>query len=53
MQRKQVAGKMQISKTKVLLQCAANRTFNTWRGQQKNRSESISMQTGVTHGPNV
>lgn len=27
--------------------------MNTWRAQQQNGSESIPMETGITHGPNV
>lgn len=27
--------------------------LNTWGGQQENRSESIPMEAGITHGPNV
>lgn len=26
---------------------------STWRGQQKNGPESVAMEIGITHGPNV
>lgn len=38
---------------KQFVEYAGNEKLNTWRGQQQNGSESIPMEAGKTHGPNV